>query len=172
MALGWGIQGSSPTPHGAGALLGLCPQKGPCPLGDRAPEKHQQPWVFSGNIRTRLSVQGTEFRRHSPSGLCKSRVCTWVGRGQRGRVDKVALASPRDNWGLAVRAGFPPEPWASLVLQAGVFQNPENPGASTCPAPQIACSFGTAWPSTRRTTHSPKFELSFPARLLGQSALC
>ena len=52
-------------------------------------------------------------------------------------MDKVALTSPWDNRGLAVRAGFPPEPWASLVLQAGVFQNPENPGASTCPAPQM-----------------------------------
>ena len=110
------------------------PQRGPCPLGERAPEKHQEHWVFLGSIRTQVSVQGTEFRRHSPSGLCKGRVCTWMGRGGRRRVDKVGLASPWDNPGLAVRIGFPPEPWASLVFQAGVFQ---NPGASMCPAPQM-----------------------------------
>ena len=136
MARGWGIQGSSPTPHGAGALLGLCqwPPKMSLPSGREGPEKHQEPWVFLGSIRTQASVQGTEFRRHSLSGLCKGRVCTWMGRGQRRRVDKVGLASPWDNPGLAVRTGFPPEPWASLVLQAGVFQ---NPGASMCPAPQM-----------------------------------
>ena len=124
-----------------------------------------------GSVGTRvrqMSAWGTKLRRHLPSALCKCRVCHW---GRAGEWTKWPWPRPGMNRGFAVRARFPPQPCASLVLQVGGVS--ESWGIHV--PLRWTCLFSNAWPTHGPPPGAPPAHprLSPALQLLpGQSNIC